>query len=168
MHNAMHSLLSLCPMHVLLLCSIGSTVEVLTDDSDALKGIYFQDKEMKSVFAAYPELSFIDAMYKLLELRLPVCIMLVEDGNGGSEIVAAFMLTEETKVLISKIMDFFKKHNPQWTSICVLMSDKDMIERDTLAKFFPDSQLLICLFHTFRSFRREITIDKMGDYFWST
>ena len=62
-HNAMHSLLSLCPMHVLLLCSIGSTVEVLTDDSDALKGIYFQDKEMKSVFAAYPELSFIDAMY---------------------------------------------------------------------------------------------------------
>lgn len=94
--------------------------------------------------------------------------MLVEDGNGGSEIVAAFMLTEETQVLISKIMDFFKKHNPQWTSIRVLMSDKDMIERDTLAKFFPDSQLLICLFHTFRSFRREITIDKMGDYFWST
>ena len=59
-------------------------------------------------------------------------------------------------------MDFFKKHNPQWTSIRVLMSDKDMTERDTLAKSFPDSQLLICLFHTFRSFRREITTDKMG------
>lgn len=69
--------------------SSGATVEVITDsESDALKGIYFQDEEMKSIFAAYPELVCIDATYKLLDLRLPVYIMLIEDGNGQSEIVA--------------------------------------------------------------------------------
>lgn len=65
-------------------------------------------------------------------------------------------------MLITKIMDLFKKHNPRWTSIRVLMSDKDMTERETLAASFPESELLICLFHTFRSFRREVTVAKMG------
>ena len=87
----------------------------------------------------------IDATYKLLELRLPVYIMPVEDGNGQSEIVAVFMLTQETQVLLSKIMDLFKNHNSRWTSIRVLMSDKDMTERDTLAESFPESELLMSL-----------------------
>ena len=125
---------------------LGATVEVITEDeSDALQGIFFQDEEMKSIFAAYPELVCIDATYKLLELRLPVYIMLVEDGNGQSEIVAVFMLTQETQVLLSKIMDLFKKHNSRWTSIRILMSDKDMTERDTLAESFPESELLMSL-----------------------
>ena len=42
------------------------------------------------------------------------------------------------------------------------MADKDMTERDALAAEFPSAHLLICLFHTFRSFRREIVVDKMG------
>lgn len=42
------------------------------------------------------------------------------------------------------------------------MTDKDLTERDVLAKSFPSAQLLICLYHTFRSFRWEIAMDKMG------
>ena len=58
---------------------------------------------MQQVFAAYPELVCIDATYKLLELRLPLYIMLIEDGNGESEVAAAFLLLEETEELLSKI-----------------------------------------------------------------
>ena len=60
-------------------------------------GIYFQDEEMKKMFSSYPELVCIDATYKLLELRFPVYIMLVEDGNRQSEVVAVFLLMEETE-----------------------------------------------------------------------
>ena len=88
--------------------------------------------------------------------------MLVEDGNGQSEIVAIFLLLEETEVSISKMMSIFKKYNDKWQSVRVLMADKDMTERDTLATAFPDAVILICLFHTLRSFRREITMEKMG------
>ena len=35
-----------------------------------------------------PELLCLDATYKLLDLRLPIYLMLVEDSNGQSEIVA--------------------------------------------------------------------------------
>lgn len=53
-------------------------------------GHLFQDQEMKNIFAAYPEFVCIDATYKLLEFHFPVHIILVEDGNGQSEIAAVF------------------------------------------------------------------------------
>ena len=139
-----------------------ATVEVYVGKSDDLQGIYFQDEEIKQIFRAYPELVCIDSNYKLLELRFPVYIMLVEDGNGQSEVVAVFLLLEETQKSLSKMMSIFKKHNSNWESIRALMSDKDLTERDALAVSFPNSQLLICLYHTFHSFRREIVVEKMG------
>lgn len=137
-------------------------MDVLAKDENIFQGIYFQDEEMKQIFASYPELVCIDATYKLLELRCPLYIMLVEDGNGQSEVAAAFLLMEETETSLSTVMDTFKARNPRWESVRVLMADKDMTERDILSRKFPNAELLICLFHTFRSLKREITTEKMG------
>lgn len=60
--------------------------------------MFFQDQEMKQAFAAYPELVCVDTTYKLLELRFPVYVMLIEDGNGLSKIVAMFLLLKRMKV----------------------------------------------------------------------
>ena len=117
---------------------------------------------MRDIFSAYPELVRVDATYKLLELRFPVYVMLVEDGNGQSEIAAMFMLLEENEVSIACMVDFFKKHNSRWESVRVIMADKDMTEQEVFASAFPQAKLLICLYHTFRSFRREIVTEKMG------
>lgn len=38
-------------------------MEVLVNDNNVLCGLYFQDKEMKQVFAAYPELLCMDACF---------------------------------------------------------------------------------------------------------
>ena len=46
-------------------------------------------------------------------------------------------------------MDLFQELNPDWPSIRVIMTDKDKNERDVLARSFPNSDLQICLFHTF-------------------
>lgn len=137
-------------------------MELLISHDNVLQGIFFQDKEMQQVLSAYPELVCIDATYKLLELRFPVYVMLVEDGNGQSEIVAIFLLMEETELSISAMVEIFKKHNSRWESVRVLMADKDMTERTVFAAGFPQAELLICLYHTFRTFRREIVTDKMG------
>ena len=104
----------------------------------------------------------VDSTYKLLELRFPVYIFLVEDGNGQSEIAAVFLLLEETEVSIKAMIGVFKQHNPEWPSTRVLMADKDLTEREALASEFPSAKLLICLFHTFRTFRREVVMDKLG------
>lgn len=104
----------------------------------------------------------VDATYKLNELRMPLYLMLVVDSNGQSEIVAAYLTTLETKEAISKMVQAFKSHNPHWSETTVVISDKDFTERSVFEKEFPDASLIICLFHTLRSMRREVTCDKLG------
>ena len=53
---------------------IGCTVEVYPDSENNFLGLFFQDNYMKEDFQSYPEIIFIDATYKLTELRLPVYI----------------------------------------------------------------------------------------------
>lgn len=142
---------------------IGSTVEVFTDHANGtLTGLIFQDNIMKSMFSAYPELLLIDATYKLTNLRMPVYLMMSIDGNGQGEIVFVFLTAVETEQVIMEMVQSFKRANPRWTETKVVMSDKDFNERSVFRKEFPDAALHICLFHTLRSFRREITTEKMS------
>ena len=57
-------------------------VYVIVGNDNVLQGIYFQDHEMRQCFSSYPELVCVYATYKLIELRFPLYIMLVEDRNG--------------------------------------------------------------------------------------
>ena len=77
----------------------------------------------------------LDATYKLLQLRLPVFLMLVEDSNGESEIVMACVLASEDSDSIQWMVDAFKSHNKNWSETRVVMADKDLKERD-LGKLF--------------------------------
>jgi len=38
-----------------------------------------------------------DATYKLVDLRIPLYVLLIEDGNGQSEIAALGLLVNEQK-----------------------------------------------------------------------
>lgn len=50
---------------------VGASVEIYSQDENC-KGIFFQDQQMKQAFSAYPDLIFIDATYKLLQLGIPL------------------------------------------------------------------------------------------------
>lgn len=117
---------------------------------------------MMEAFSAYPEFVCLDATYKLLDLRLPVYLMIVEDSNGQSEIVAVCILVSEDSTSIAWMLETFKKKNCNWSSTRVVMADKDIKERDTVKTVLPDATVLICFFHTLRTFRREVTAEKMG------
>ena len=141
---------------------IGASVELYTDESKNFKGLFFQDSQMKETFNAYPEIVFIDATYKLLELGVPTYLLLCEDSNGQSEIVGVSLLVTEDATSMKWMVNTFKKCNMKWEKIRVVMADKDIGERDVLKQCLPNSSILICLFHTLRSLRREITCQKMG------
>ena len=66
---------------------IGGTIEVVKDMEDNLLGIFYQDSDMKNTFSSFPEILFVDATYK-------VNVLLIEDGNGLSEIIAIWMKAE--------------------------------------------------------------------------
>ena len=125
-------------------------------------GIFFQDQLMKSNFDSYPDVLMVDATYKLNELRMPLYLMLVVDSNGQSEIVATFLTAVETEEAISKMVQVFKTHNPNWSQTRVVVSDKDFTERAVFKKEFPTASLIICLFHTLRTLKREVSCEKLG------
>ena len=87
------------------------TLEVFADQDENLMGIFYQDNSMMQLYAAFPEVLFVDATHKVNELRMPLYIFLVCDGNGQSEIVAAFLVASEQKPVIEQMVRIFKKHN---------------------------------------------------------
>jgi len=105
---------------------------------------------------------FADATYKLLDSRIPVFVLLVEDGNGQSEIVSIGLLVNELHETLKWFFETFQKNNPASNNTNVFMTDKDMNERKVINDIFPDAKLMICLFHALRIFHREITCDKLG------
>ena len=111
------------------------------------------------MYTRYPELILIDAIYKLNNLCLLMYILMVVDGNGESEIVALWLVVYEDKDTISHLMDIIEKHNDATNTKCI-MADKDMTEREVLAEKTPNAALMICLFHTLRTFCHEITTEK--------
>ncbi|KAH7950678.1 hypothetical protein HPB51_028287 [Rhipicephalus microplus] len=111
---------------------------------------------------AYPEFLGIDATYKLLEIRTPVYVMHVEDSNGDTETVCVAILVNESAPTIKWMLEKFKELHPSWPKVKCVMADKDLLERDLLKESFPQSKVLICVFHTLKTFRREIACNKMN------
>ena len=117
---------------------------------------------MKRMYECFPENLFVDATYKLNDLHMPVYLFVIEDGNGETKILAVWLVSKEDEVSIGKMAQIFKNHNPSWIKTTTIMTDKDFVECDALKAKFPDAQILIYLFHVLKTFRREITVDKLG------
>lgn len=137
-------------------------MKFFNNEKNELTGIFFQDSIMKCVFQGYPEVLMIDATYKLNKFRMPLYVLLAIDGNGLSEIVGIFLTSVENEDAITRMVSTFKSFNSSWEKTKVVLSDKDFTERNVFEKEFPMASLIICLFHTMRSFRREISCEKLS------
>ena len=138
-----------------------SKVDIMVDEEENFKGLLYQDTYMRNMYMKFPQVILVDATYKLLDLRMPFYLLLVVDVNGLSKIIRLFFVEEESKEVISSIVNEFKGKNEAWSKAVVMMSDKDFAERGSFSSCFPDAKLLICLYHALRSFRREVTCEKM-------
>ena len=105
----------------------GGTVDICTDVEDNFCGLFIQDNGMRETFEAYPEIIFVDATYKLLDLQLPVYLLACEDSNGASEIVGMGMLVAEEKESVKWLFETFKNKNSSVMFTRLVMVEKDMI-----------------------------------------
>ena len=96
---------------------------------------------MTRMFSSYPEIIFIDATYKLLDLCIPLYLMLAEDSNGNSSIICTCLLVSEDQESISWMIATFKKRNPRWRDIRVLMADKNINESYLIKTALPEASL---------------------------
>ena len=138
------------------------SIEVFCDEEDNLLGIFYQDTAMRKAYASFSEMLFVDATHKLTNLRMPLYVFLVSDGNGQSEIVATCLVSSEQRAVVDKMLAIFKSNNPSWRNTRIILTDKDMTERMALQHAFPHVTLQLCLFHVLRSFCREVTTTAMA------
>lgn len=89
-----------------------------------------------------------DATYKLVDIRIPLYVLLIEDGNGQSEIAAHGLLVNEQRETLEWFFNKFKECNPACSMTRVFITDKDMKERTVIKSLFPQCRLVICLFYT--------------------
>ena len=82
-------------------------IRVIIDSENMLQAIYYQDRTIQETFRMYPELLLVDATNKLNDLRMPVFIQLVVDGNGESEIVAVFVVVSEDGPTIGSLVNIY-------------------------------------------------------------
>ena len=116
---------------------------------------------MKKCLKDYSEIFFLDATYKLLELRLPVYLFMVEDFMGETEVVAVGILGAETEDNVKWMLESLQERNPEFKP-WVFMADNDFNERAIIKELFPTATVLMCLFHSLRSFKREKVIKRLG------
>lgn len=133
-------------------------MDVLAGEDGTLWGLVFRDECMKSYLKSFTE--FFDATYMLLEIILPICLALCEDSVGNSEIVSVGMLSVEDEASLHWMFETLRTQNQEMNRVWVIVTDKDMKERQVLWKCFPNTCLLICIFHTLCTFKREITCEK--------
>lgn len=80
------------------------------------RGFFSQDSKMKRMFEANPDwgILIIDATYKLTNLRKPLYLLLIIYDIGESEVVGMFLVTDETEVVITKMIQAFKDTTDCW------------------------------------------------------
>ena len=85
----------------------GAFVKIQTDGNadNTMTGLFFQNARMRQVFAEYPEFLCVDATYKVNDLRMPLYLLIVENGNGQSEIVGIWVVANETEDTIQSMVD---------------------------------------------------------------
>ena len=103
-------------------------VDVCTNQENEFLGLFIQDKKMRDTFSAFPEIIFLDATYKLLDLQFPVYVFACEDSNGAINIVGLAMLVTEDTPSVRWMIETFEKHNPEVVTTRLVMADKEINE----------------------------------------
>ena len=70
------------------------------------------------------------------------------------------MVTEDA-ASVKWLVETFQKHNPKVSLTRLVMTDKDINEQDVI-KLLPHVKVMICLFHSLKTFKREINVEDMN------
>ena len=100
-----------------------SSVDIMVDEDKNFKWLLYQNTYMRNMYLKFPEVIVVDATYKILDLRMPVYLLLVVDGNGLREIVGLFLVEEESKESILFMVNKFKENTQSWSKRVVVMFD---------------------------------------------
>ena len=129
---------------------------VVVDEEHTLEILYFQTGHMRNMFEKFPEILLIDGTYNVNGQGMPLYCLMTEDGYGHGRVVFYATTTEEDAIHLRKILQSFKENNPAWTSLRVIIIDKDFTEWAVLKEEFPDATVLFCQWHVIKTMFKKV------------
>ncbi|ETO70485.1 hypothetical protein F444_13041, partial [Phytophthora nicotianae P1976] len=109
----------------------GNMAEVVADNvSNEVQVVTFQTSRQKRLFAAFPEVVLVDSTHNTNVNRYKLFSVAVHDVFGRGQFVHHALVRTEEKGNLARAVASFKKHNPDWDKIRVVMTDKAMHEKD--------------------------------------
>lgn len=72
-------------------------------------------------------------------------ILMSINGNNEGDVAGVFLLENESTEAINLMIRYCKEENPCWCLTNVILTDKDISERNALMQQLPDVKLLLCL-----------------------
>lgn len=143
--------------------SNGGMMDVLATDQGHMVGVFYQDQQMRHMFASFPEIVFVNAIHGTNGRRTPLYIVTVVDSNCEAEVVAFLLCAGEDQGTLRALFERFVFHcGPDTEKTTTMVADRDIVEREVLRTAFPNAMPVVCLFDVLRTFRREITVDGMS------
>ncbi|XP_037269581.1 uncharacterized protein LOC119161287 [Rhipicephalus microplus] len=141
----------------------GGAFDVLATEENTLVGFFYQDRFMREAYQNYPEVVFVDVVYKT-QGKGPLLILAVEDSNGETEVVGFALCVASDNITIRLVLERFVLHvgADAVDRTLTVMTDREMVERGLLRDMFPNATEVICLYQVLRAFRRQMTAEKMG------
>lgn len=130
-----------------------ATITPVTDENQ-VQIIFVQTAHMKEAFRAFSEVLIVDAMYSTNKLRMLLFVFIVQDGNGGSQVVAYAFVPSKQQHVVSQLLAMFVQGNPDTANTKVAVVDKDFTEISAIRTTFPNSPATqLCQFHVKKAFR---------------
>lgn len=148
---------------VLQVQAANGALDVLATEDNALVGIFYQDRFMRQAFRNYPEVVFVDAVYKTRG-KGPLVILAVEDSNGETEVVGFALCATPDDATVRIVLERFVLHvgAEAIDRTLTVMTDREMVEQGHLRDMFPNAAEVICMFQVVRAFRREMAAEKLA------
>ncbi|KAE9289619.1 hypothetical protein PF008_g25838 [Phytophthora fragariae] len=109
----------------------GNVAEFVIDkETNVVQVITFQSARQKRLFAAFPEVVLVDSTHNSNANRYKLFSFAVHDVFGKGQFVQHALVRTKEKPNLALAVAAFKKHNPEWSKIRVVMSDKALHEKE--------------------------------------
>ncbi|KAK3916275.1 Zinc finger SWIM domain-containing protein 3 [Frankliniella fusca] len=136
-----------------LLTDKDASLVVGRDKNQKMKFLFFQTSGMKRNVARYGKVILLDHSHKVNSNRMPVCVIMVMDGEGNGRAAGYAFVANEQLVTVAEVLKSFRESIGEELAVAVrtIVIDKDPSEIGAIEQVFPEVHIHLCIFHVGRS-----------------
>ncbi|KAK3913128.1 Protein FAR1-RELATED SEQUENCE 5 [Frankliniella fusca] len=134
-----------------------ASVYVERDESDDLKFLFLQTSAMRRNVQMYGMVLLMDHSNKVNRNRMPVCVLMVMDGDGNGRSAGYAFVADEQQFTVSEVLTAFRESITEEVAskLTTIIMDKDPSEIAAIENVFPEVHIQLCSFHVSKTLKEK-------------